>query len=133
MLDQSRDRWHLQAGVEKHFFQTGDGLPLGYRVVETPVEGQVFVRELGDYVTSRKLVPASAQQALDYVQTNRLAQFNHQLVACGEGAATLDLNQQPMILSFACVAGTPAMLIRRQGERLGSHARLLVLEPIPVG
>lgn len=133
MLDQLRDHWHLQAGVEKHFFQVRVGLPTGYQVVETPIEGQLFVHELAHYVTSRNLIPTSAQQALEYTLANPVAQFSHPLVASGEGAAVSDQNEHPMVLSFTCVAGIPAMLIRRQGERLGSHAHLLVLEPIQVG
>lgn len=126
------DDWHLQADVQKLFFLSGGGVPSGHRVVEVPFVDPVFVHELAADVAKRKRVPASAMQALEYTLAYPHAQFMHPLFVCGEGAAVRDQNKRPQILSLSCYAGIPAMFISRQGERLSGHARLLVLEQIPV-
>lgn len=131
MWNQLCRNWHLQAGVEKLFFKSGDGIPPGHRVVEVSVS-QVFVHELSKDAVRRKLIPATALQALEYALANPRAQFVHPLIVCGSGANVDDQHGKPQIIALSCMTGMHAMFIRRQGERLSDHARLLVLEPIPV-
>lgn len=120
--------WDLPAYLERKFGLVGPGLYEDECVVESPFEGGVFVRDVADYVRKRLLVPATARQAWQYVKENPRAQFDHPLVVVGEGAQAEDQHGHPQVLCFSCTSGKPSVQILRQGEKLGSNARLLTVQ-----